>query len=997
MSKKFGILMWVIFFTSIVFHSILQDRFLQTDQSIDPTQCLFDHLEGSRKWVNEQLLPQVLSLNPDDFDQKLALDRKLENRHLSVDITKNGNTIYRSNAINEFAICDTLFAEAIKINRCVGLLDNDFNLHEEITRACHLFSAYTQSDNGLGQTIHFGDQELNLIQIQKENEGHNHWLLFPFFTTLIILLLQAFFLGSSRSKLRVYPVLLSLMAAYHLIPLAGIEKIGWQMPTALIVFFAGMFFWRKHHLLLPNNVQKLGISSLGILGIFSLTLLNIQSSNIYTFLDNPFEAFNKISWSEIYIFASSLLLLFVHVASLHQSSMLVRRQHPTRLKRWMYLGGMAALHSLLVFLIMPNFPLIPTVLSVAIYFLLIDLFSEGKQNPVIWSILWSVFMSVMISAGIYFQSFSSTIEKVVQKIENEQFSTVDEAQLKQYTGTEIPVFYAEEIAKFKNIGVQHFFKNRQIHFVNHHANGDVDVLSYRVPGLIKGITMFSFVFLMGISLYFLMTLMHQKVNILPRQLQPGDLYKASFSRRIQTSYLLLTVISFISIAAITIFLLNNYFKNNERENLKNSLNLIKSQLVHLIEEHEQDSDLLTENIHTIEKLNKLNIELYDENGMSITSNGFISQGVIEYLEKNPEGSLNKVENNQGFESYVHLGNKDFAFATINGISGRNQSSLSIYDFIAGILNVYVFLFIIAISFGLFVSKSIVDPLSRLASKMQQLRLGKENQLVEWKGQGEVGSLIENYNEMVMKLEESANLIATTERDMAWREMARQVAHEIKNPLTPMKLRLQYLQKQINLGKTIDSENLERISTTLLEQINNLSNISEAFSNVAKLPNASNEKVILNEVVESVHDLFRKREDMHIKLTEPINDLIVFADKNHLVRILNNMVKNAIESIPDERVGMIEISLSKQVNDAVIRVTDNGIGIPRSMQSKIFTPKFTTKNSGSGLGLAIAQNMAESFNARLYFDSKEGVGTSFYLRIPLMKLVANKEDNRVILE
>ena len=182
--------------------------------------------------------------------------------------------------------------------------------------------------------------------------------------------------------------------------------------------------------------------------------------------------------------------------------------------------------------------------------------------------------------------------------------------------------------------------------------------------------------------------------------------------------------------------------------------------------------------------------------------------------------------------------------------------------------------------------------------MSNVGLGKENEKINWQGDDEIGNLITNYNTMVGKLEESAEMLAKKERDSAWREMAKQVAHEIKNPLTPMKLSIQYLEKAIKRNPAEAHLITKKMSATMLEQIENLTGIADTFGNFAKMPQTSNGKVELNTVVEAVHNLFRKREDMDINLALPIDSIYVFADKNQLVRILNNLVKNATESIPD---------------------------------------------------------------------------------------------------
>ena len=229
--------------------------------------------------------------------------------------------------------------------------------------------------------------------------------------------------------------------------------------------------------------------------------------------------------------------------------------------------------------------------------------------------------------------------------------------------------------------------------------------------------------------------------------------------------------------------------------------------------------------------------------------------------------------------------------------------------------------------------------------------------------------------------------------MAWREMAKQVAHEIKNPLTPMKLSIQHMQMAIRSRPEEIQQVVDRVSHTLVEQIDNLSQIASEFSNFAKMPQPENEKVILNEIVANVHDLFRKREDMDISLYVPMDEIYVFADKNHLLRVLNNLVKNATQSIPKSRRGKIMIRLYKEGDHARIEVEDNGIGIPENMKDKVFYPNFTTKSSGTGLGLAISYNIIESFNGKIYFRTELNKGSTFIIDLPLMHM----KDNFMITE
>ncbi len=330
----------------------------------------------------------------------------------------------------------------------------------------------------------------------------------------------------------------------------------------------------------------------------------------------------------------------------------------------------------------------------------------------------------------------------------------------------------------------------------------------------------------------------------------------------------------------------------------------------------------------------------------------------------------------------------FAFYYFLAENDQSVQEQSVY--IDKMLNGYVLLLITLGSLSLWFAGQITKPIQVLGDNLKNLKSGKVQKLMSsWAKEDELGALIQDYNNTVNNLEESAKLLAITERESAWREMAKQVAHEIKNPLTPMKLSIQHLQMVSNRVENEEiKKKIHRVCNTLIEQIEGLANIAGEFSSFAHFPKPQNQSIVLNEVIATAHDLFRKRDDMTINLYVPIDDIIVFADKNALLRLFNNLLKNAIQSIPVGRKGRINISLETKDRYALIKIEDNGCGIPDDMYDKIFKPNFTTKSSGTGLGLAISTNVIQSLNGRIYFETKLNEGTAFFVEIPLM----HKEEN-----
>lgn len=310
---------------------------------------------------------------------------------------------------------------------------------------------------------------------------------------------------------------------------------------------------------------------------------------------------------------------------------------------------------------------------------------------------------------------------------------------------------------------------------------------------------------------------------------------------------------------------------------------------------------------------------------------------------------------------------------------------SIYSFVNQLIKIYVFLLLATGVLAIVVANSITRPIVQVGKKLKNLTLGK-NESIHWRSPDEIGELISEYNQMIQKLEESTEKLKQSERESAWREMAKQVAHEIKNPLTPMKLSIQYLQHATKSNPEEAQAMMQRVAHTLIEQIDGLARIATEFSNFAKMPKPENEIFILNEVVQSVFDLFSKNPENGVELSAqlPKESFQVFTDKNHIIRVLNNLIKNAIQAIPEDRQGRIELSLYANGDRAILQMQDNGSGIPPEMQARVFQPNFTTKSSGTGLGLAMSKNIIEAAGGSIWLESEVDQGTSFFVALPLVQ-------------
>lgn len=344
-------------------------------------------------------------------------------------------------------------------------------------------------------------------------------------------------------------------------------------------------------------------------------------------------------------------------------------------------------------------------------------------------------------------------------------------------------------------------------------------------------------------------------------------------------------------------------------------------------------------------------------------------------------SSKEINGNLFSYAYWHFTDIDNKPIAVVGVVYDNSEAegKNIFKFLEELGQSYILLFLMAALVAYLLSTYITGSLDAIGKKMNQVQLGSGNEKLEWGSNDEIGALVDNYNKMLAELERSADLLAKEERESAWREMAKQVAHEIKNPLTPMKLRVQHLQRTWMDNKGDFDEKLSQFVKSMTEQIDTLSNIASEFSNFAKMPKANLETIDLVKLVNDVAELFENQTGytLHVSARNIQNPMVI-ADKDQVIRIFNNLINNAIQAIPDNKKGVIFISLRNYKNRMIVRVNDNGVGISEEGKKKIFVPNFTTKSTGTGLGLAMVKNIMISYGGRVFFWSKPNKGASFYL-------------------
>lgn len=298
--------------------------------------------------------------------------------------------------------------------------------------------------------------------------------------------------------------------------------------------------------------------------------------------------------------------------------------------------------------------------------------------------------------------------------------------------------------------------------------------------------------------------------------------------------------------------------------------------------------------------------------------------------------------------------------------------------------VYLFIFALFIGGSVFLSSQITKPLSLIQAGLKKISKGEMKTKVPVTSQDEIGSLAKAYNNMVQRLEEAQKELLKAERESAWKEMAQQVAHEIKNPLTPMKLNLQHLQRQLenNPDKVLELKPIiEKTANNIIGQIESLNKIASDFSKFAQPVQEAKEPLDITELIESVSNLYDHEFAIDMNLSIPDRSIQILGVKEELRRVFVNLIKNAIEACDKEQV-IITISLEKNSENILVKISDNGSGIDVEDQDRIFLPRFSTKSSGTGLGLAISKKIIEAHNGEIWFESNKAEGTTFFIELPL---------------
>jgi len=541
------------------------------------------------------------------------------------------------------------------------------------------------------------------------------------------------------------------------------------------------------------------------------------------------------------------------------------------------------------------------------------------------------------------------------------------------------------------------------------GNDKIVVVARKKDSLIETITLFSYIFCAFLFMVSMFQLASLILNTINDRTKLKNLWQMNIRTQVHSTIIFVSVLSFtiIGIATISFFIVR--YNRNNSEKLSRTMRIMVSEMQEKVNKYGSleelvkmydsvSNDDLQSLIEEVAQIHDVDVNLYNRQGnLVLTSTDNIYRKGVLSTKMNPEAyyHLNRLrqirhiqEENVASLTYLSIyapvrnqNGEAVAYLNIPYFTSIRDLDQEISNFLVTIINLNAFIFLIAGVIALFITNRITRSFSVISDKMKEVNLGQTNEEIIWNRDDEIGVLVKEYNKMVKKLEESAFALAKSEREGAWREMARQVAHEIKNPLTPMKLSIQYLQKAVDNKQDNIKELTSNVAGTLVEQIDHLSKIAADFAQFANIGNTKMEKIDLNDVINSLKDLYKSNPEINISWQPANEKAYVNADRTQMNRLFTNLLTNAVDACQEKNTCWIRITESIKNGTVEISIADNGEGILPEMQNKIFTPNFTTKSSGTGLGLAMCKSIVEQTHGKIWFETSIGEGTTFHVSLP----------------
>jgi signal transduction histidine kinase len=602
-----------------------------------------------------------------------------------------------------------------------------------------------------------------------------------------------------------------------------------------------------------------------------------------------------------------------------------------------------------------------------------------------------------LSNNVYPELLIDQASKNIQKVKNYSYAFYDHRQLVYSIGS---YNYARD---FKN----EYFDQESLFFnglkADNYEHLSVEISSKKV---VVSILVYSWKAILSNFAFLFLVLMFEILGfmVIYSFINRVQGFKGNFATRIQFYLNISFFLPLLTVSITTLSIISANYREDFSKSFAEDTRRVARNLSPYLDQYLQqglNQETFTDQSLQIARNAGLDINVFDASGRLIMTSqpaiyeiGILSryinpaalreikyQGETQSIQKESVGGLSYVTVYMPLKSYES--EQLLGLVSIPFFDFRYELEQRLIEVLSTIINIFVSILIVFLFLSYFASQILIIPLRLITQKIRKTSFYDYSDPLVWESKDEIGLFVKEYNRMLQKLDKSMEALARGQRESAWREIAQQVAHEIKNPLTPIRLTLQMMQKRLEGQSEKVRATFERSIDTLIEQADILNDIATSFSSFAKMPVPNSERFEIIELLQSAESLYAE-EKIEVTLNLISGAFYVQGDRKLMGRIFTNLVKNALEATPEDREAKMEISLTVEA-EGIIRLAfkDNGEGVSLEAQDKLFMPNFTTKTTGSGIGLAVSKRGIEHAGGRIWFETEIEIGTTFFIELPLV--------------
>jgi signal transduction histidine kinase len=473
-----------------------------------------------------------------------------------------------------------------------------------------------------------------------------------------------------------------------------------------------------------------------------------------------------------------------------------------------------------------------------------------------------------------------------------------------------------------------------------------------------------------------------------------------FQTKVQWATTVLVILVIVALVGFTIFFISRQYRNESRASMLAQLQQFHSMSQGLILAEGALNDNTVRAMRDRAALNDIDFFLYDADGRFLSGSrdlwferGLVSDYMPYSLWKSfGEGrfqfqlideKIGQVDYLSAYHTLLSPQGSLIGFVNLPFVNKAPRGAPELNQYLAGVISVFTLVLLLSVLMAYRLAKGVASPIQVLTKALLQAKTGRKITLDEQMSGGEFGLMLKSYNQMVQSLTENEKRLAEAERNTAWKEMARQIAHDIKNPLTPMKLRIQRLMRDYSGNPEGFANKFESDAQSVLQQIDLLTEIADTYRDFSRESEADKSLIVWNELIREVAGWFSEQCVVDWLVEPRAASACVLGNAGRLQRVLQNLFQNAIQAKgEDASKAKVRIILSQAEEEIILEMVDQGTGISQEMQNRLFELNFTTRSQGLGVGLAMSRKIVEQHGGNLRLNYSDERGTAFVWAMPL---------------